>query len=258
MAGRRSVTPEEARRLLRVLRRANARDRALITAQWLTGFRISEILSLTIGSILRNGTLVEKIGVAPRNLKGHYGRTRWVPVLPELHRALSTWLNVMARRWELTPDLPLFLSRKSEQDGSARPLDRDSARRIMHAAFARAGIVNDGRLDTHTLRKTWSRHVYQNSGCDIMVLKAALNHSQITSTQRYLEAEEDAVMMAIRKCDFTRRPIRVASAARRATVRPRWWHRTPRNRTAASSESVGAFARKASSCAVQVRPNAGC
>ena len=183
----------------------NARDRAMITAQWLTGFRISEILSLTVGAVFRNGTVVEKIGVAPKHLKGHYGRTRWVPVLPELNRALSTWLNVMARRWELTPDLPLFLSRKSEAGGAPRAVDRDSARRIMHAAFAQAHIVNDGRLGTHTLRKTWSKHVFKNSGFNILVLKAALNHSQISSTQRYLEVEEGDVMAAIKKCDFTRR-----------------------------------------------------
>ena len=205
MAGRRSLTANEERRLLRVARKLNPRDRALLTAQWMTGFRISEILSLTVGAVYRHGAVVEKIGVAPKHLKGHYGRTRWVPVLPELHCALSTWINTMARRWELTPDLPLFLSRKSEVDGTARSVDRDTARRMMHAAFARAHIVNDGRLGTHTQRKTWSRHVFKNSGFNIMVLKAALNHSQLTSTQRYLEVEEDAVVAAIKKCDFTRR-----------------------------------------------------
>ena len=132
----------------------NARDRAMITAQWLTGFRISEILSLTVGWVFRNGAVVEKIGVAPKHLKGHYGRTRWVPVLPELNRALSTWLNTMARRWQLTADLPLFLSRKSEADGAPRAVDRDSARRIMHGAFAQPPLFALQRLDV-ACRRTW-------------------------------------------------------------------------------------------------------
>jgi integrase len=53
----------------------------------MSGFRISECLSLTVSSVFRNDHLTAKIGVAPRNLKGGYGQTRWVPVLPELARA---------------------------------------------------------------------------------------------------------------------------------------------------------------------------
>jgi integrase len=87
--------------LLSVVRELSPRDRCLITAQWFTGFRISEILSLTVGSVLRNGAIVSKIGVAPRNMKGGYGRTRWIPVLPELNRALGSYLGWLRRRLEL-------------------------------------------------------------------------------------------------------------------------------------------------------------
>ena len=93
MAGRRPLNKIEERQFLKVTRKLPKRDRALCTAQWLTGFRISEVLSLTIGSVLRNGELVQKIGIAPRNMKGGYGRTRWVPVLPELQRALESYLT---------------------------------------------------------------------------------------------------------------------------------------------------------------------
>ena len=206
MAGRRSLSPLEERLLLSVVRELPPRDRCLITTQWFTGFRISEILSLTVGSVLRNGEIVSKIGIAPRNMKGGYGRTRWIPVLPELHRALFSYLGWLRQRFELTPDMPLFISREGDESGNLRPLTRESARRIMHAAFAAAGIENDGRLGTHTLRKTWARKVYENSGNDIMILKSALNHSDVSVTQKYLEADEDDVMAAIAKCDFTRKP----------------------------------------------------
>ncbi len=206
MAGRRSLSPIEERLLLSFVRELPPRNRCLITTQWFTGFRISEILSLTVGSILRNGEIVSKIGIAPRNMKGGYGRTRWIPVLPELHRALFSYLGWLRKRYELTPAMPLFLSRESDESGNLRPLTREGARRVMHAAFAAAGVENDGRLGTHTLRKTWARKVYQNSGNDIMILKAALNHSDVSVTQKYLEADEDDVMAAIAKCDFTRMP----------------------------------------------------
>jgi len=163
MAGRRALTPLEERMLLSVVRELPPRDRCLITAQWFTGFRISEILSLTVGSVLRNGEIVSKIGVAPRNMKGGYGRTRWIPILPELHRALFSYLGWLRMRLELSPAMPLFISREGDSEGNLRPLTRESARRIMHAAFAAAGVENDGRLGTHTLRKTWARKVYKNS-----------------------------------------------------------------------------------------------
>ncbi len=103
-----------------------------------------------------------------RNRAAPHERKAWddavVPVLPELRRALESWIGHMRRRWVLTPDLPLFLSREDNPDATARALSRHTARRTVHHAFARAGIGNDGRLGTHTLRKTWARNVYRNSG----------------------------------------------------------------------------------------------
>ena len=81
---------------------------------------------------------------------------------------------------------------------------------IIMDAFARAGVQNDGRLGTHTLRKTFARRVYEYSGKDLMVLKAALGHSDVSVTQHYLDADEDAVAAAIALCDFTRGPRKPA------------------------------------------------
>ena len=164
------------------------------------------MLSLRVGSVLRGDSLAVQIGVAPRNLKGGYGTTRWVPVLPELSRALTSYLGWLRMRLVLDPELPLFLSRQDQPNGDARAISREAARLIIHDAFRRAGITNDGRLGTHTLRKTWARRVYQNSGNDIVLLRAALNHSDISVTQRYLEADADALDAAMRSCDFTRGP----------------------------------------------------
>ena len=108
MAGRRPLSKIEERKLLRVVRRLCPRDRCLITAQWWTGFRISEILSLTVSQVMRDGALLPKIGIRPAHLKGGYGATRWIPILPELARALERHLGWLARRFEITPDLPLF------------------------------------------------------------------------------------------------------------------------------------------------------
>ena len=213
MAGRRPLSHDEERSLLRVVRNLKPRDRALVTAQWFTGFRISEVLSLTVASVWRDDQLAPKIGITPRHLKGHYGRTRWVPVLPELARALQSHLARLRRRYVLTPDLPLFLSRKSNPDGTARAITREAARQVIRGAFAQADILDDGRLGTHSLRKTYARSVYEHSGHDLMVLKSALGHSDVSITQQYLEVDEDRIAAAIAKVDFTRRPRKPAPVA---------------------------------------------
>ncbi len=204
MAGCRPLTEPEERALLRVVRKLEPRDRALVTGQLLTGFRISEVLSLTVGSVCRDGHIASKIGIAPRNMKGGYGTTRWVPVLPEFERALASLLHNLGRRYELSADLPLFLSRQDDTDGNARAITRERAHKIVKEAFARAGITDDGRLGTHSLRKTFARKVYAHAGKDLMVLKKALNHSSIAITQRYLEVVEDEVYRAIQRCDRSR------------------------------------------------------
>jgi integrase len=121
-------------------------------------------LRITVGSVLKNGEIVSKIGLAPRLMKGGYGRTRWVPMVLELRRAVERQLGSLRRRFILSPDMPLFLSRESGEGGDLKALSRDMARHIIKGAFAKAGIEDDGRLGTHTLRKTWARNVYKSSG----------------------------------------------------------------------------------------------
>jgi len=83
---------------------------------------------------------------------------------------------------------------------------------VIKSAFEAAGILDDGRLGTHSLRKTWAKHVYKHSGNDLLILKAALNHSCVSVTQAYLAVDEDDVAAAIRGCDFTRRSRKVKIA----------------------------------------------
>jgi len=180
------------------------RDGCLVTCQWMTGFRISEVLRITVATVLKAGEIVSKIGLAPRQMKGGYGKTRWVPVVPELKRAIQRQIGWLRLRFELTPDVPLFPSRESDEAGGFKPLSRDMARHIVKGAFAKAGIEDDGRLGTHTLRKTWAARIYRNSGNNILLLSAALNHASVVTTQRYLSVTDDELMTAMQRCDFTR------------------------------------------------------
>lgn len=210
MSGRRSLTRPEERQLLRVVRSLPTRDAAIICAEWFLAFRISEVLRLTVGHVWRNEKIVDQIGLAPRLLKGKRGSTRWVPVLPELRRALTRHLWWLRLKYNLTPDMPLFPSRKSGPGGGLRAISRVQAHNIIKAAFASAGILDDGRLGTHSLRKTMAQNCHRHCRSPLVV-KAILNHSQISSTLAYLEADAAEIHAAIASCDFTRRPRKVAA-----------------------------------------------
>lgn len=106
----------------------------------------------------------------------------------------------------LDPDSPLFVSRQHDPDGSPRPLCRSSAHIITKQVMAKARIEDDGRLGTHTLRKTLARKVYALSGKDIMVTRDAMGHSSLMVTERYLETTREDVDRAILRGDFTRSP----------------------------------------------------
>jgi integrase len=255
MAGRRSLTREEERRLLRAVRVMSPRDRALVTAQWMTGFRISEVLRWTVGTVLRNEEIVSKIGLPPRQMKGGYGKTRWVPLLPELRRALESYLGWLERRLVLSPDLPLFLSRENDGAGNARANSCDMARHVIKAAFARAKIEDDGRLGSHSLRKTWATRLFEASGHNLLIVSAGLNHSSVAVTQRYLEPNEDEVIAAMNACDFTRgprrRPLQVETKCRGC---PPYLERGPaRTHCTRGSSTISAGARPIESSAAMVR-----
>lgn len=198
MAGRRPLTSEEEMRLRQALDRSNPRDRALVLCQWTTGFRISEVLSLTYGSIWRDEKMLPSVGVAPASLKGGYGRTRWIPILPQLADALQSLRHWLHLRFEICDDLSLFPSREGDDDDRARALSVGQARLIVMRLFRAAGIRDDGRLGTHTLRKTWARRVYAASGNDMMVLRDALGHASVGTSERYLDVGRDRVLEAIR------------------------------------------------------------
>lgn len=210
---RRPLSAAEEERLVAVARRnPRRRDRALLLTQLFTGFRIAEVLSIRLHQVQRKGSLLPRIGVQPRFLKGKRGCTRWVPITPELRTSLELHLHQMqaqalaaGHEGPLPGDWPLF-PRTAIGAKTPQPLRPWAARKIFRPMFAQARCRDDGRLGTHTLRKTFAGKIHELSGHDIHVTRAALGHSSISVTERYLEADPREVRRLILKSDWTRRP----------------------------------------------------
>lgn len=85
----------------------------------------------------------------------------------------------------------LFKSRK----GHNQPIDRSTAYRILNGAAREAHVQHIG---THTLRKTFGYHFYQQTK-DIAMLQMLFNHSSPDITKRYIGITQDALDKAMDK-----------------------------------------------------------
>lgn len=175
------------------------RDRALFLLGTLSGFRISELLSLRLADVARDGKVFDQVTVARRNMKRKKeGRT--VPLNPKAAAALADWLNDLARHGLTAGEIFLFRSRK----GDNRPITRQGAHAILKGAFQVNGL--GGKTGTHSMRKSFAARIYdkavdlQRAGASVDPLtfcQKALGHRNINSTISYLSFREDLVNQAI-------------------------------------------------------------
>ncbi len=143
---------------------ATPRDGILIRLCYLTGARISEVVSLC----WRDLTPREEGGQAA--IYGKNGRTRHVLIGEPL------WGDLWARRARSTD--PVFPSRQGS-------LKRCQAWRIIKAAAQKAGLPQ--ATSPHWLRHAHASHALEN-GAPLPVLQATLGHESLSATARYLHA----------------------------------------------------------------------
>jgi integrase len=185
------------------------------------GFRISEVLSLTVGHVLLNGQVRTRVALPPRFLKGRRGTTRNVPIGPELRRALERYLAKQAQRSELSSNTPLFPSSHRYLNGNTVAIGRSSAEKIIKRALRKISPDPQG-LSTHSLRKSWAVRLYEASGHDLLIVRDGLGHRSVAVTQVYLPTARSRVDELILKSDWThRRPRTPKLVPMPATATPR-------------------------------------
>lgn len=166
------------------------RDKALFLLGVKSGFRISELLSLRLRDVLQAGRLVDRVTVERRNMKKKLeGRT--VLLHPDARAALAAWLRELGQHSELIGETYIFQSRK----GGNRPITRVQAYRILHDACDSCEM--NGKLGTHSMRKTFANKVYDALEHDLVKTQRALGHRNINSTVQYLNFREEEIDQAI-------------------------------------------------------------
>lgn len=160
------------------------RNRSLFMLGVSIGGRISELLALTIGDVWQNNAPLTDFQFDKNIVKGQE-TSRTVPVNVDGQKAIKaliTWHQTYFED-ELAPERPCFVSREKTKDGQFQPVKRQAAHRILKAAFEDAGL--NGKLATHTLRKTFAQRVYQKCN-DIFIVKELLGHRNVATTQAYI------------------------------------------------------------------------
>ena len=156
------------------------RNRGLFMLGVSTGGRISELLSLTIGDVWQNGKAVSDLLYSKSIVKGGEV-SRAVPVNIDGRETIEDLIDWHREKYgTIAPSRPLFPSRNKR--GSVA-MNRQTAHDMLKEAFMNAGL--NGKLATHSLRKSFAQRVYEQSG-DIYLVQELLGHRNISTTQKYL------------------------------------------------------------------------
>ena len=181
MRGTRPLNNDEIRRVSAAFTGTfEIRNRGLFMIGVSTGGRISELLSLTIGDVYQNGSAVTDLLFQRSIVKGGEV-SRAVPVNADGRRAIDALVNWHRRHYRsVAAKRPLFPSR--HKSGTVA-LHRQTAHDILKNACIAAGL--NGKLATHSLRKSFAQRLYDKTG-DIYMVQELLGHRNLSTTQHYL------------------------------------------------------------------------
>ncbi len=142
-----------------------ARDFALLLLLYGAGLRIGEALGLNGAALPLGETL---------RVTGKRGKTRVVPILPAVARAVARYAD--ACPYPITKEQPLFLGARGG------PLAPGVVRANVRSARRALGLSE--RTTPHALRHSFATHLLAG-GADLRSLQELLGHASLASTQVY-------------------------------------------------------------------------
>ncbi len=171
-----TLNREEVQRLLASVQREGLglRDLAMLELLYGAGLRVSELVSLELGSCNLEAGFVRCIG------KGN--KERIVPLGRIASQALVRYLK--DERPVLTAKRPgttaLFVNRRGVR------LTRQRVWQLLRR-YAKAGLITKP-MSPHTLRHSFATHLLEG-GADLRTVQELLGHANISTTQRYTHVD---------------------------------------------------------------------
>lgn len=168
------LTLEEVDKLLnlKVETHYDFRNKAIINLMYASGLRASEVVDLRVQNIDFNSSIVRVIG------KG--SKERIVPINEMALEILDTYLKDYRAKFikKGVQNEYLFLNNHGKK------LTRNALNLIIKQICLKEGI--DAYVTPHVLRHSFATHLLQN-GADLRVIQELLGHSNIDTTEIYLD-----------------------------------------------------------------------
>lgn len=165
---------EQVDEILLAAETSSLRDYLLLRFMWRTGVRVSEVINVTPKDIEFKNRVVNV-----RKAKG--GRQRRVPLDQDSLKMLSDYILAS----NILEDQPVF------------PIKRDRVFKIVKRYGNTAGV----KIHPHTLRHSFAVHMVR-SGTDLRRLQLILGHTSLSTTQVYLQFNDDDLREAYEKVAF--------------------------------------------------------
>jgi site-specific recombinase XerD len=151
------------------------RDRVMLMMLYNTGARVSELIRLTPGSVVLEGS-------ACVHLHGKGRKERTVPLWRTTAGVLRQWL----RRHPRAADQPLFPNRVGGPMTRTGVTDR--LKLAVTKAAKRHPELTKRHISPHTIRHSTAMHLLQ-AGVDLTVIALWLGHESTATTHMYVEAD---------------------------------------------------------------------
>jgi len=160
---------------------ASLRDRAILEVLYSTGARVSELVGLSVGDVLRSEGLVRLRG------KGH--KERLVPIgnvaleaMAAYHAEHSSSRSIEGRD---KPDAgPLFRNNRG---------GRLTTRTVARIVSKYSRRLPGGAISPHALRHSFATHLL-DEGADLRAIQEMLGHASLTTTQKYTHLAADQLL----------------------------------------------------------------
>jgi site-specific recombinase XerD len=172
----------------------NLKHRAMLTAMYAAGLRVSEVAKLKVADLDR-----ERHVIWVRGGKGR--KDRQVMLAEPLRDLLAAyWRKKRPNDWLFPGDKP------------GTPIQTSSIFRACQKAAREAGIAKP--IHPHSLRHAFATHLL-DEGVNLLVIQTLLGHAHLKTTARYLHLSESALrsvrspLEALGSIDLTRPPTTI-------------------------------------------------
>jgi len=173
------------------------RDKLIIFMTIYTGRRVSEIVSLRVKDVCNDNGILADIYFQRQNLKGKK-EGKICLINDALRKILEAYiLEYHSLEWmKVSRDAYLFPNRNNV----CIHFTRFGASNIF--AKLKKVLNLQGKVSTHSGRKTFADIIYKQNGKDIAALQDALGHKNIASTVSYIKKDEEKTLEIIHNMDF--------------------------------------------------------